>query len=245
MGELSYTSYRLIEYEPSYSPYLSFEHFLKIKRDGTYQKKAPNAYFVFRACIVAETKYLNIPIGDAVQISRFTSYHWKMMPKHCKEAYYEISSKLDSFMFPNRQQHYKQNKPLNRHRPFGGVSRKQQRREKYYQIPNNQFCDTIGEQHQNESDQIFQLGNILCEQYQQIESSQIFNGVVLEEQQQQEEFHQISNNQFEVIFGEQQQQNESYETLNCQIGNIVVEQQRNEFYQIPHYQFVSIFGEQQ
>ncbi|CAG8470221.1 5300_t:CDS:2 [Ambispora leptoticha] len=86
--------YCLKDFVPSFPPYLPTEYFLSIKRNGGCKSKAPNAFLIFRACITAEMKDLNLQIGDACNISRFASNHWKILPMYQKDAYKKISSEL-------------------------------------------------------------------------------------------------------------------------------------------------------
>ncbi|CAG8603172.1 13151_t:CDS:1, partial [Ambispora gerdemannii] len=107
------------------------------KRNGDRQRKAPNAFLMFRACISAETKTLNLQIGDAAEISRFASYHWNMLPVHQKEAYKKISSEL---------------KELYSSRISNDLREKKY---KSYQTPNYQFETVFGRQdesNQNHND---------------------------------------------------------------------------------------------
>ncbi|CAG8470016.1 4467_t:CDS:1 [Ambispora gerdemannii] len=83
-----------IPYIPYKPPCLQVEYFLKKKRDGNIQEKAPNPFMVFRACIVAELKELNIKTSGATEVSSLASYHWKMLPEDQKEPYKEITSEL-------------------------------------------------------------------------------------------------------------------------------------------------------
>ncbi|CAG8540911.1 8147_t:CDS:1 [Ambispora leptoticha] len=102
-----------ISFVPSKSPFLSANHFLKNKRDGGQQSKAPNKFLVYRACIAAELSARKIKIGDASEISRFAGYHWKMLSEQHKEAYKKISlevKRLYLIRIPNTQfEEYNQN----------------------------------------------------------------------------------------------------------------------------------------
>ncbi|CAG8552077.1 10755_t:CDS:1 [Ambispora leptoticha] len=248
-------------FKPSYPPYLQTAYFLKMKRDGTRQKRAPNAFLVFRACVVAELKGLNFQLGGAAEFSHFASYLWRLLPEHEKKAYFLISSELKeaySSRLPKRQfgrQPHRQNE-LNHRRD---VRSKQQRQNYQYsgilgeqnkadQI-SDQFRNNLGERRRTESDQMFihKFGAILREQ-QQNESVQISNhqfGDTLGMPSQQNEFFQIFNPQFSD-FLKAQQQNRSDQISNPQFGDILEEQhQQNELYQILHQQFDDFLVAQQ
>ncbi|CAG8591384.1 839_t:CDS:1 [Ambispora gerdemannii] len=85
----------------TFPPYHPTTYFLKNKRNGDLQHKAPNAFMIFRACISVQVKILQL--GDAVKISRISCELWNSLPEYQKKAYKKISSDLKAIYSANGQ----------------------------------------------------------------------------------------------------------------------------------------------
>ncbi|CAG8648516.1 9060_t:CDS:2 [Ambispora leptoticha] len=80
-----------------------FIQYCKIKMKKKLEKEAENDgignanaifksfFLVYRACIAAGLNARKIKLGDASEIFRFASYHWKMLSEQHKKAYEKIS----------------------------------------------------------------------------------------------------------------------------------------------------------